>query len=100
MVETILGCKWSLTILDLVSRGITRPGAMERSVDGLTAKVLTDCLRKLVHYGVLNKEAFPEIPPRVEYSFTAFGHKVMTLLQSLEVLEAEFPSQFKEGIDD
>jgi DNA-binding HxlR family transcriptional regulator len=92
LVETVLGCKWSLTVLQLVAQGITRPGAMERSVEGLTAKVLADCLRTHLHYGILRKQSFPEIPPRVEYSFTPFGEKFLVALKSLEDLEKEFPT--------
>lgn len=90
MVETVIGCKWSLTILDLVRQGVTRPGAMERSVEGLTAKVLADCLRVHLRYGVLTKQSFPEVPPRVEYHFTDFGHQFVEILKSLENLEKKF----------
>ena len=88
MVETVVGCKWSLTVVDLVTRGIRRPGAMERSVEGLTAKVLNDCLRLLLSYGVLEKRSFPEVPPRVEYHFTPFGHRFADVFRVLDVLEA------------
>ena len=88
MVETVVGCKWSLTVVDLVNRGIRRPGAMERAVEGLTAKVLNDCLRVLLSYGVLEKQSFPEVPPRVEYRFTAFGQKFVEALNMLDALEA------------
>jgi DNA-binding HxlR family transcriptional regulator len=73
MVETVVGCKWSITIVDLVERGILRPGAMERSVEGLSAKVLNDCLRILVSYGVLDKQSFPEVPPRVSITSRRSG---------------------------
>ena len=89
MVETVIGCKWSLTVVELVRQGVTRPGTMERSVEGLTAKVLADCLRLLLRYGVLIKQSFPEVPPRVEYSFTDFGLKFVAILESLDALEAE-----------
>ena len=95
MVETVIGCKWSLTVLELIRQGINRPGAMERSVEGLSAKVLADCLRLLVRYNVLVKNAFPEIPPRVEYKFTVFGNKFVTLLESIDALEDELPSNKK-----
>jgi DNA-binding HxlR family transcriptional regulator len=88
MVETVVGCKWSLTVVDLVTRGIRRPGAMERSVEGLTAKVLNDCLRLLVSYGVLEKRSFPEVPPRVEYHFTPFGREFAEVFRILDALEA------------
>jgi DNA-binding HxlR family transcriptional regulator len=88
MVETVVGCKWSLTVVDLVTRGIRRPGAMERSVEGLTAKVLNDCLRLLVSYGVLEKRSFAEVPPRVEYHFTPFGREFAEVFRILDALEA------------
>lgn len=92
MVETVVGCKWSLTVVDLVERGIRRPGAMERTVEGLTAKVLNDCLRVLVSYGILEKQSYPEVPPRVEYRFTAFGLKFVEAFKMLDALEASLGS--------
>jgi DNA-binding HxlR family transcriptional regulator len=89
MVETVVGCKWSLTVVDLVQAGIHRPGAMERAVEGLTAKVLNDCLRLLVDYGVLEKRSFAEVPPRVEYHFTPFGLKFLETFKVLDDLEQE-----------
>lgn len=90
MVETVMGCKWSLTVLDLVARGIVRPGEMERSIEGLTAKVLNDCLRRLVEFKVLEKRSYPEIPPRVEYGFTEFGRRFGAALDVMDALEADF----------
>ena len=89
MVETVVGCKWSLTVVDLVQRGIRRPGEMERTVEGLTAKVLNDCLRLLVSYSVLEKRSYPEVPPRVEYHFTPFGRKFAETFKFFDVLEKQ-----------
>jgi DNA-binding HxlR family transcriptional regulator len=89
MVESIIGCKWSLGVLRLVNQGINRPGAMERSIDGLTTKVLNERLRKLVSYGILQRHAYPEIPPRVEYKLTAFGGKFVHILNEIEKLNQE-----------
>ena len=89
MVEDVLGCKWTLTVLRLVRQGVNRPGAMERSVDGLTTKVLNERLRKLVRFGILRRVAYPEIPPRVEYNLTPFGEKFIGALRAIEELEDE-----------
>lgn len=89
MVEDIVGCKWSLAVIDLVRRGICRPGAMEHAIDGLSAKVLNERLRKLQRYGILEKASYPEIPPRVEYSLTPFGMKFSGLLDQVRQLDAE-----------
>ena len=90
MVETVISCKWSLTVLDLVVRGIARPGEMERSIEGLSAKVLNNCLRRLVEFNVLEKRSYAEIPPRVEYRFTTFGMKFREMLEALDALEVDF----------
>ncbi|QYO66741.1 winged helix-turn-helix transcriptional regulator [Leptolyngbya sp. 7M] len=89
MVENIIRCKWSLSVLDLVKNGVNRPGAMERAVDGLTTKVLNERLRKLVRFGILEKTTFPEVPLRVEYEFTDFGQRFIRLLEAIDELEEE-----------
>lgn len=87
MVEDVLGCKWSLTVLQLIRQGICRPGEMERSVEGLTAKVLNERLRKLANYKIIQRHAYPEIPPRVEYRLTDFGLCFVPILDSIETLQ-------------
>jgi len=67
MVEAIYGCKWSLTVYNLLANQINRPGEMVRSVEGLSTKVLNECLKRNVEFGILERVAFPEVPPRVEY---------------------------------
>ncbi|GAB3488386.1 winged helix-turn-helix transcriptional regulator [Marinomonas epiphytica] len=89
MVESIYGCKWSLTIYQLLAQGVHRPGEMVRSVEGLTTKVLNDCLRKNMQFGILKKITFHEVPLRVEYQVTDFGQKFMAILDELEKLQSE-----------
>lgn len=89
MVETIYGCKWSLTVYRLLADGINRPGAMVREVDGLTTKVLNSCLKRNVDFGIIERIAYPEVPPRVEYVVTEFGTKFLRVLEQLEALQAE-----------
>lgn len=91
MVEDIVGCKWSLSVLDLVNRGVSRPGAMLRSIDGLTAKVLNERLRKLIRFGIVEREVFAEVPPHVEYRLTAFGRQFIEVLARIEALDAQMP---------
>jgi hypothetical protein len=57
---------------------------MVRSVDGLTTKVLNGCLRKNLDFGIINRVAYPEIPPSVEYEITAFGRKFIGSLDQIE----------------
>ncbi|GAA5218965.1 hypothetical protein GCM10025776_33820 [Corallincola platygyrae] len=93
MVETIYGCKWSLTVYQLLADGVNRPGEMVRNVDGLSTKVLNECLRRNTQFGILEKISFNEIPPRVEYKVTDFGNKFIRILDQLEQLQDEIDAQ-------
>ena len=89
MVEAIYGCKWSLTVYHLLAKGINRPGEMVRRVEGLSTKVLNACLRKNLEFGILEKQVFNELPPRVEYRVTRLGERFMGILDQLESLQQE-----------
>ena len=89
ITETIFACKWSFTILTVVQNGTVRPGAICRCIEGLSPKVMNHCLGKLVDFSILQKKAYPEIPPRVEYLFTAFGLRFMGIFDLLDELSHE-----------
>lgn len=91
MVESVVGCKWSLTVIDLIRQGVNRPGKMEHAVNGLSAKVLNERLRKLMRFGIIEKRVFPETPPRVEYYLTNFGNRFVAILDSIRLLQNEIP---------
>ena len=86
IVHKICGCKWSLTVFRLLGEGINRPGEMVRRVDGLTTKVLNDCLRRNLDFGLIQKTTYPEVPPRVEYQITDYGQQFLKIMQQLEQL--------------
>lgn len=87
MVEDIVGCKWSLAVLDAVRKGIARPGALQRSIDGISTKVMNERVNKMVRYGILTRTAWPEVPPRVEYTLTVFGERFVEILDRIENLQ-------------
>jgi len=87
--QTIFGCKWSLTIYSVIQNGINRPGQIERTVEGLSTKVMNHCLKKSVEFNILNKKTFNELPPRTEYSFTEFGKKFLLILKEIERLSID-----------
>lgn len=89
IVENTLGCKWMLSVLQLIRTGVNRPGAIARTTQGLTTKVLNERLSALVGFGIVEKIAYPEIPPRVEYGLTAFGSRFVELLDLINELEEE-----------
>lgn len=89
MLESIVGCKWSVSVLRAVAAGVHRPGALERAIPGISTKVLNERLRKLTRFGILERRVFPETPPRVEYHFTPFGRRFLPLIDQVEALERE-----------
>jgi len=89
MVEDVLGCKWTLAVLGAIRAGVSRPGALERRVRGISTKVLNERLRKLQRFGIVERRAYAEVPPRVEYRLSAFGRRFARVLDAVEGLEQE-----------
>jgi DNA-binding HxlR family transcriptional regulator len=86
-LEQVVGCKWSVSILMAIEDGTDRPGALERSIEGISTKILTERLRKLTGYGLLNKKKFNETPPRTVYSLTPKGSKLVRIIEQLHELD-------------
>jgi len=84
--ETTVGCKWTLHVLAAIRDGTTRPGAILRTAEGLSQKVLQQRLKKLCGYGILARTEFPTVPPRVEYRLTDFGRRVTAILDQIDAL--------------
>lgn len=86
-LEDVIGCKWSVSVLLAVGQGINRPGALERHIDGISTKVLSERLRKLGAYGLLEKHSFAEVPPRTEYSLTPLGARLVEIIGQIQQLD-------------
>ncbi len=69
----VVGGKWKPLVLYHLVLGARRFGELRRAVSGISEKMLIQQLRELEADGVVAREDFREIPPRVEYSLTAFG---------------------------
>lgn len=89
LLEDVIGCRWTISVLRAVAGGVRRPGALERHIEGISPKVLNDRLKHFTAAGVFERVAFLEIPPRVEYRLTPWGRKFTRLLRELEKLQAE-----------
>lgn len=88
-LEDVLGCKWSVSVLQAIAAGVSRPGALERHIQGISTKVLSERLRKLTIYDLLAKHVFAELPPRTEYSLTHYGQKLVCIIDQIKVLDEE-----------
>ncbi len=93
MVESVLGCKWSMRLLDLIADGCHRPSAMLKACDGLSAKVLNERLRKLIGLGIVHRTVHGEKPPiRVEYRLTEFGKRFTAVIDEVRKLQQALDS--------
>ncbi len=88
-LEQVVGCKWSVSVLMAVREGTNRPGALERAISGISTKILSERLRKLTAYGLLDKKKFPETPPKTVYSLTAKGEKLVAIITQLHDLDGD-----------
>lgn len=86
-LEDVIGCKWSVSVLLAAGDGVTRPGAMEKYIPGISTKVLSERLRKLAKYGLLEQHRYAESPPRTEYELTVFGREVVALVARIRALD-------------
>ena len=93
LLEDVIGCRWTISVLSAVAKGVRRPGALERHIPGISTKVLSDRLRQFTRAGIFERTQFPEIPPRVEYQLTGFGKKFRRLLKEVENLQAELNAE-------
>ncbi|MEV0028885.1 helix-turn-helix domain-containing protein [Nocardia sp. NPDC050793] len=80
----VVGGKWKLHLMWALGAGPQRFGEIRRLLQGVSEKVLAENLRQLESSGVVHREVFPEIPPRVEYSLTPIGHELAAALRPLE----------------
>ncbi|QMW68439.1 helix-turn-helix transcriptional regulator [Mumia sp. ZJ1417] len=80
----VVSGKWKALILwELEAYGTRRFAEIHRGLPGVSHKVLTQQLREMEADGLLRREVFPEVPPRVEYSLTEHGVSLNAALESL-----------------
>jgi len=95
-LEQVIGCKWSVSVLEAIRLGINRPGILERSIEGISRKVLAERLRRLTDYGLLEKHVFAEVPPRTEYTLTKTGESLVEIIARIHELDREIAASRQE----
>jgi DNA-binding HxlR family transcriptional regulator len=85
-----VGDKWTVMVVELLARhGTTRFTDLKTSVRGVTPKVLTQTLRSLERDGLVRREVFAQVPPRVEYSLTELGRSLRRPVAALRAWAQE-----------
>ena len=100
-VETtlaLIGNKWQVLILrDLTLNGTMRFKELQRSIGTISQKVLTSNLRAMESSGLVHREVFAEVPPRVEYSLTPTGKSLKQVIDALWTWGESYKSALREG---
>ncbi|MDR1753405.1 MAG: helix-turn-helix transcriptional regulator [Eubacterium sp.] len=73
---TLMGDRWKILIVRDLLTGKKRFGELRKSLTGISQKVLTQHLRIMEESGLVNREVYAEVPPRVEYSLTGLGESL------------------------
>lgn len=80
---TLIGDKWKVLILRDLIPGTKRFGELKKSIGSVSQKVLTAQLRDMEENGLVHREVYAEVPPRVEYSLTELGRSLKPILDSM-----------------
>ena len=84
-----IGGKWKILILWNLVEGTRRYGELRRRLPGISERMLIRGLRELEGDGLVHREQYPEVPPRVEYALTREGHALTPILNELAAWGAE-----------
>lgn len=91
---SLIGGKWKLLILRNLKTRRWRFNELQRDLEGVSQKVLTDSLRQMIDDGLAYRRDYREMPPRVEYGLTALGREMLPIIDAL----ADFGSYYKSHI--
>lgn len=96
----VIGGKWKLLIMYLVSNGINRFGKMSMMLRSISKQMLTTQLRELESDGIIERRIYAEIPPRVEYFLTAKGQSLLPIIVLMkEWGQSHLPEETRETTD-
>ena len=79
----VIGGKWKPVIIWVLMKGPKRFGELHTIISGIALKVLSRQLKELAEEGIIHREVFPEVPPRVEYSLTEKGTSLAPVMNAL-----------------
>jgi DNA-binding HxlR family transcriptional regulator len=94
-----IGDKWSLLILGMLDAAPLRFTALRDSVPGISHRMLTLTLRNLEREGLVSREVFAEVPPRVEYTVTRLGRTILPAVKALANWALEHSDEIRTNRD-
>jgi DNA-binding HxlR family transcriptional regulator len=89
---SVIGGAWKLTIVRHLTEGTRRFGELRRELGAVTDRTLTRQLRELEEDGLVHREVFAEVPPRVAYSLTPLGESLRCVVDTLDAWGKDWAS--------
>lgn len=83
LVGEVLYGKWKIRLLWFINEGHKRPSELQRKIPDASRRVLNIQLKELEDHGLVSKKVYPVVPPKVEYSLTAFGATLIPVIATL-----------------
>ena len=93
---SLIGSKWKLLIMRNLLVRPWRFNELQKSLDGISQKVLTDNLRSMEADGIITRTVYPEVPPRVEYALSELGESMRPIIKSMEA----WGNNYKQGLEE
>ena len=91
---SLIGSKWKLLIMRNLLQRPWRFNELQRDLQGISQKVLTDSLRSMEADGIITRTVYPEVPPHVEYALSETGESMRPIIQAME----QWGTQYKESL--
>jgi DNA-binding HxlR family transcriptional regulator len=88
-----IGGRWKVLILHELFKDTKRFGELHRSLHGITQKMLTQQLREMERDGLIHREVYMQVPPKVEYSLTTLGKTLHPVLEAMHLWGKKFLEQ-------
>ena len=92
----MIGSKWKLLIMRNLLARPWRFNELQKSIDGISQKALTEALRSMEADGIVSRTAYPEVPPRVEYALTELGESMRPIINAMENWGKAYKEQMQE----
>lgn len=83
LAQSMIGGKWKMAIIWLLGEKTCRFNELQKALPGVTQKMLTHQLRELEAHQLLDRKVYPIIPPKVEYSLTDIGRKLLPIFDEM-----------------
>ena len=89
----LIGSKWKLLIMRNLMARPWRFNELQRNLEGISQKVLTDSLRSMEADGIVTRTVYPEVPPRVEYALSELGESMRPIMDAMEAWGADYKAR-------